>query len=155
MSDTYPNNSAKYDPYDFNTKWANIDVHLTYQFDNEPTNIVQTGSSFRGGTGGRDTNGYYNDLYQVSFRLQNKQLKSWQSWMNWFEKIQPDYKFLVVDERNAQTVVFQNVDDPWMFTQYIYKGIGKIYNPYSDDSIVAQDYLIIYIDDSNRNMSFL
>lgn len=143
MSDTNPNNSAKYDPYDFNTKWANIDVHLTYQFDNEPTNIVQTGSSFRGGTGGRDTNGYYNDLYQVSFRLQNKQLKSWQSWMNWFEKIQPDYKFLVVDERNAQTVVFQNVDDPWMFTQYIYKGIGKIYNPYSDDSIVAQDYLII------------
>lgn len=139
------NDSANYDPYDFNTKWANIDVHLTYQFDNEPTNIVQVGSSYRGGTGGKDANGYYNDLYQVSFRLQNKQLKSWQSWMNWFEKIQPDYKFLVVDEKNAQTVVFQNVDDPWMFTQYIYKGIGKIYDPYSDsdNKSVKKNYLII------------
>ena len=133
-SSTNPNNSYNYDPYDFNTKWADIDVHLTYQFDNQPTNIVQVGDYGRGGTGGRGANGDYNDLYQVSYRLQNKQLKGYQSWMNWFQKIQPDYKFLVVDEKNAQTVVFQNVDDPWMFTQYIYKGIGKVYYPFASQS---------------------
>ena len=133
-SSTNPNNSYNYDPYDFNTKWSDIDVHLTYQFDNQPTNIVQVGNFGRGGTGGRGANGDYNDLYQVSYRLQNKQLKGYQSWMNWFQKIQPDYKFLVVDEKNAQTVVFQNVDDPWMFTQYIYKGIGKVYYPFASQS---------------------
>ena len=135
---SYPNDSAIYDPYDFNTKWADIHVSNVYQFDNEPTNIIMVGDSNRGGTGGRDTNGYYNDLYQISFRLQRKELKSYESWMNWVEKIQPDYKFLTVDQKNTQTSVFQNVDDPWMFTEYIYKGTGKIYDPYADFEIQEQ-----------------
>lgn len=150
MAETsYPNNAYYNDPYDFNTKWSLLNVQDSFQFDNQPTNIIMVGDRDRGGTGGRDTNGYYNDLYQISFRLQRKELNGYQSWMNWIEKIQPDYKFLTVDQKNTQTVVYQNVDDPWMFTQYIYKGTGKVYNPYfdlqgsQDTSITDSSYLVI------------
>ena len=113
------------DKYDFNTLWTQgISYDQGFQFDNQPVNIVMAGEDRSGGTGGGGANGFYNDIYQLSFRLQNKQLGKHEAWLNWIEKIQPDYRFLTIDEQNATTAVFANVDDPWMFTQYIFKGVS-------------------------------
>lgn len=134
----YVNNAAIKDDLDHNTKWCDLPVEQVFQFDHEPVSVIQAGTNKNGGVGAYSTtNGSYNDLYQMTKRLQNKEVEGWQSWMNWVEKIQPDYKFLTVLQKNAQTCIFANVDDPWMFTQYIFKGIGKYYNPLLDDGQCA------------------
>lgn len=142
----YPNNSYIEDKLDHNTKWCDLPVQQVFQFDHQPSNVIQVGESRNTGVGaGATTNGEYNNLYQLTRRLQNKQLNGWQSWMNWVEKIQPDYKFLTILQKNAQTCIFANVDDPWMFTQYIYKGIGKKYDHQKDQGkrAVESKYIVI------------
>ena len=142
----YPNNSHIEDKLDHNTKWCDLPVQQVFQFDHQPSNVIQVGESRDTGVGaGATTNGEYNNLYQLTRRLQNKQLKGWQSWMNWVEKIQPDYKFLTILQKNAQTCIFANVDDPWMFTQYIYKGIGKKYDHQKaqGERAVESKYIVI------------
>ena len=138
-----PNNSVQFDPLDHNTKWCDIPVSQVFQFDHQPVNVIQVGKNRSAGVGaGQTANGQYNNLYQLTRRLQNKQLGGWQKWMNWVQKIQPDYKFLTILQQNAQTCIFANVDDPWMFTQYIYKGIGKYYDPNLQEAVESK-YVVI------------
>ena len=43
-------------------------------------------------------------------------------WNNWIDKFQKDYRFGAMSDENAVCAEFPNVDDPWMFTEYVYQG---------------------------------
>ena len=45
-------------------------------------------------------------------------------WNAWIDKFQYDYRFGRVSDTNAECILFPNVDNPWMFTEYVFKGIG-------------------------------
>jgi hypothetical protein len=44
-------------------------------------------------------------------------------WNAWIDKFQYDYRFGRVSDTNAETVLFPNVDNPWMFTEYVFRGV--------------------------------
>ena len=67
-------------------------------------------------------------FFSLTGRMAKNNRGSWQLWSNWIDKFQTDYRFLLLSDENAETILQPNVDDPWMFTEYIFKGIGKIYN---------------------------
>ncbi len=46
------------------------------------------------------------------------------TWNAWVDKYQYDYRFGRVSDTNGETILFPNVDNPWMFTEYVFKGIG-------------------------------
>ena len=46
------------------------------------------------------------------------------SWNAWIDKAQYDQRFGRVSDLNAETVLFPNVDNPWMFTEYVFRGVG-------------------------------
>jgi hypothetical protein len=45
-------------------------------------------------------------------------------WNAWIDKIQVDYRFGQVSDKNAECILFPNADNPWMFTEYVFKGVG-------------------------------
>ena len=47
------------------------------------------------------------------------------TWNAWVDKYQYDYRFGRVSDTNAECILFPNVDNPWMFTEYVFKGIGS------------------------------
>jgi hypothetical protein len=46
-------------------------------------------------------------------------------WTNWVDKYQQDWRFANVSDANARANIFDEVHDPWMFTEYVYQGRGK------------------------------
>lgn len=125
----YLNDALYEDIFDKNTKWADIPVDEVFEFDQEPDNIIFNGLAAdnpTSGWSGSYMNGSVNELYELTGQLQGKVLGQYENWMNWLEKIQPDYRFLSISDENAETTVFANVDDPWMFTEYIFKGTGTV-----------------------------
>lgn len=46
------------------------------------------------------------------------------AWNAWAEKFAPDFRFAQVSDLNAETVLFPDVEDPWMFSEYVFRGIG-------------------------------
>ena len=74
------------------------------------------------GPGERNTSIY--DIY--NYAISHKVLQQFgNSWNAWIEKFQPDYRFGRVSDTNAETVLFPNINNPWMFTEYIFKGETK------------------------------
>ena len=66
---------------------------------------------------------FQSSLYDITnYGVQHKTLQTGE-WNSWVDKIQYDYRFGQVSDLNAQTILFPNVDNPWMFTEYVYKGI--------------------------------
>lgn len=47
-------------------------------------------------------------------------------WLNWPDKFEPDVRFAAISDKNAYLHQFPEVDAPWKFTEYVFKG-------YSDD----------------------
>lgn len=144
----YLNDAVNEDIFDKNTKWADISVDEVFEFDQEPDNIIFNGPAVdnpTSGWSGSYMNGSVNELYELTGQLQGKVLGQYENWMNWLEKIQPDYRFLSISDENAETTVFANVDDPWMFTEYIFKGTGQIASIDDDGnpSIVNKSFIII------------
>lgn len=72
-------------------------------------------------------NGILERVYDISpYAIQHTPLKQLDNdWNAWIEKIQPDYRFARVSDTNAECVLFPNVNNPWMFTDYVFKGTGK------------------------------
>ena len=46
-------------------------------------------------------------------------------WSNWVDKFWKDYRFANRSDKNAVANIFPEVDDPWMFTEYLYQGTQK------------------------------
>lgn len=65
------------------------------------------------------------DFFQYGIETQPLQFSSWNTWL---DKYQYDYRFGRVSDQNATTVMFPNVDNPWMMTEYVFKGTGKMYD---------------------------
>ena len=75
-------------------------------------------------TGGWDaevTGGPY-DIPNLPF---NEYAGGYNGWTNWLDKAQKDYRFANVSDSNAVCNLFPEVDDPWMFTEYVYEGVPR------------------------------
>ena len=63
-------------------------------------------------------------IYDITnYQISHEPLQ-FSGWNAWIEKFQYDYRFGRVSDRNAECVLFPNVDNPWMFTEYVFQGIG-------------------------------
>lgn len=60
--------------------------------------------------------------YGVSHNILQQKDNNWNAWI---DKAQPDFRFGRVSDTNAETVLFPNVNNPWMFTEYVFKGSDK------------------------------
>lgn len=68
--------------------------------------------------------GVLQSVYDINqYGVKHNVLK-YSQWNSWVDKIQYDYRFGQVSDQNAECILFPNVDNPWMFTQYVYKGLG-------------------------------
>lgn len=100
-----------------------------FEFDGEPFNLI-------GFTPNSE------QFFSLTGKLAKNTRKGWQLWSNWIDKFQTDYRFLLLSDENAETILQPNVDDPWMFTEYIFKGIGKQYND-ETNSLEEIDCLVV------------
>ena len=62
-------------------------------------------------------------LYDISNYGISHNILQLSNWNAWIEKCQYDYRYGRVSDMNAECILFPNVDNPWIFTEYIYKGI--------------------------------
>ena len=63
-------------------------------------------------------------VYDITnYGIEHEPLK-FSEWNAWVEKFQYDYRFGRVSDFNAECVLFPNVDNPWMFTEYVFRGVG-------------------------------
>lgn len=46
-------------------------------------------------------------------------------WSNWVDKWQLDWRFSALSDHNAESWAFPEVADPWMFTEYVFRGTGR------------------------------
>ena len=86
-----------------------------YEFDGEPNNLV-------GIIPGSE------QFFSMTGKMAKNLPDQWNLWSNWIDKFQTDYRFLLLSDYNAETILQPNIDDPWMFTEYVFKGTGKIFN---------------------------
>ena len=64
----YPNNSHIEDKLDHNTKWCDLPVQQVFQFDHQPSNVIQVGESRDTGVGaGVTTNGEYISKEKIDY----------------------------------------------------------------------------------------
>lgn len=54
-------------------------------------------------------------------------------WTHWLGKFQKDYRFAQISDSNAKAFLFPEVYDPWMFTEFVFKGLGRV-----DDKLDSQ-----------------
>jgi hypothetical protein len=47
----------------------------------------------------------------------------WSEWGSWVHKIQPDQRFAAISDTNAWLNGFPEIESPWKFTDYTYKGV--------------------------------
>ena len=92
-----------------------------FQYDLAPTNVARSGRTGEPWIG-RVYMGSPHASFELAYILFEQKPDQYNSWGNWIEKFQPDYRFLALSDKNAETYLFPNVDDPWMFTEYIYQG---------------------------------
>ena len=85
-----------------------------FQFDLSPKNVS-------GGFDSKEMGGIYN-VPNLAWTTYNPTLTGW---TNWVDKYQIDYRFGATSDKNANCQLFPEVDDPWMFTEYVYEGTGK------------------------------
>ena len=88
-------------------------------FDLPPINMMNSGS---------DRGTASSQFYGASYgNYTPKGEKGYSPWLNWIEKIQPDKRFLAVSDKNAYTYQFPEVESPWKFTTYTFKGVSQYY----------------------------
>lgn len=83
-----------------------------FEFDILPDNLVGNVSSME-------------SLYDLSYYPMDYKPMEMSDWNAWIDKFQVDYRWGQVSDQNAETILFPNVDDPWMFTEYIFQGTGS------------------------------
>lgn len=99
---------------------------LSFEMQHTPFSCWGDGSGFEYDSMPENTigpRGTAESTYDIEyFGIEHKVLDS-SSWNAWIEKFQKDYRFAQISDLNATTSLFPNVDDPWMFTEYIFKGV--------------------------------
>lgn len=100
-----------------------------FEFDGEPVNLI-------GPTNATER------FFSLTGRMAKNSRVGYQLWSNWVDKFQIDNRFLLLSDENAEAILYPNVDDPWMFTEYIFKGVGKEYDP-NDKTMKEISCLII------------
>ena len=95
-----------------------------FQFDLPPRFVLgEEGSS---GLAQVSMNWHEGGVYDIP-RLQRIPLThSYCGWTNWVDKMQKDYRFGAMSDENARANLFPEVQDPWMFTEYVYQGKGQV-----------------------------
>ena len=134
----YSNDEKLYGIQNFNQKWLN----------NQKSNCGYScwgdGSGFQYDIMSRDVIGPGQTLQSVyditNYQINHSTLKLGQ-WNSWIEKFQYDYRFGRVSDTNAETILFPNVDNPWMFTEYVFKGIGKTGSKYCK-LVIPDEYIV-------------
>ncbi len=89
----------------------------SWEYDLEPNNVMVNGFNDFWGGGSKMA-----EDYQLSGKLPKIKPGIVGKWTAWINKIQPDYRFQHTSEANTRANMFPEVESPWMFTQYIYKG---------------------------------
>ena len=75
-------------------------------------------------TGGWDESEVAGGIYDVPELGFDPDFRGYRGWTNWLDKYQKDYRFAALSDSNASANVFPEVQDPWMFTEYVYEGTG-------------------------------
>lgn len=83
-------------------------------FDLPPQNIVN-------GWGNWMEGGFYDVPKLPRFNADG----SWMGWTQWIEKWMKDIRFMSVSDYNAHANIFPEVNDPYMFTEYVAQGLSK------------------------------
>ena len=130
-----------------NFKWANSDKQQCsnesgsmgftcwsdgsgFQYDKMSQNVIGPGY------------GLQSSVYDITnYGIQHKPLR-FSQWNDWIDKMQYDYRFGQVSDQNAQTILFPNVDNPWMFTQYVFQGIGSDKNKKLCALNIPEQYIV-------------
>ena len=82
-----------------------------FEYDRMSRNVIGPGSTME-------------SIYDIThYEIEHDALK-FSRWNAWIDKFQYDYRYGRVSDTNAECVLFPNVDNPWMFTEYVFKGIG-------------------------------
>ena len=63
-------------------------------------------------------------VYDISRYGINHEPLKFSDWNAWIDKFQYDYRFGRVSDTNAECILFPNVDNPWMFTEYVFQGVS-------------------------------
>jgi hypothetical protein len=63
-------------------------------------------------------------VYDISSYGVDHEVLKFSTWNAWIDKFQYDYRYGRVSDTNAECVLFPNVDNPWMFTEYVFQGVG-------------------------------
>lgn len=82
-----------------------------FQYDLIPRNTIGPG-------------GVLQSLYDLNKKQISHNYLKLSQWNAWIEKFQCDYRFGQVSDVNAEGILFPNVDNPWMFTEYVFRGVG-------------------------------
>ena len=64
-------------------------------------------------------------LYDLSWYPIEHRVLELGEWNAWADKMQRDYRWGQVSDLNSETILFPDVDDPWMFTEYVFQGVGS------------------------------
>lgn len=95
-----------------------------FEYDTPPENTVGPSGSM-------------SHLYDIrNYAIQHKPMEM-SEWNAWLDKFQCDYRFGQISDLNATGNLFPNVDDPWMFTEYVFKGVDSaLQNPNKTQKII-------------------
>jgi hypothetical protein len=86
------------------------------------------------------------NTFYGTWHIENSGEPGWKEWGNWTTKFQPDVRFAAISDKNAWLQAFPEVDAPWKFIDYTYKGTGggtgiiepELYSPQSLNQINSQ-----------------
>lgn len=104
--DDAPERELRYSPF---SCWGD---GSGFEYDIMPENLV-------------GPSGCMESLYDLHYYPISHEAMRLSEWNSWLDKFQRDYRFGQVSDKNAETLLFPNVDDPWMFTEYVFKGVGE------------------------------
>ena len=113
-------------PNDF---FSNYPDRTGFQFDLPPADR----SYMVRGQYGQARENFYGGKY-INMTRDGASPSGYQKWTNWMDKFQPDVRFAAVSDKNAHLYAFPEVDSPWLFTTYTYKGTRE-----SDDQTVEPE----------------
>ena len=113
---------------------------LSWEFSHTPYSCWCDGSGFEYDTPPENVvgpDGSMNRLYDIrNYAIKHKAMEM-SDWNAWLDKFQTDYRFGQISDLNATGNLFPNVDDPWMFTEYVFKGVdANLQNPQKNQIII-------------------
>ena len=107
-----------------------------FMFDTPPLNVVSgRGSYYSPHVAGSMENLYSGSFVEIPWNRsggtyssdREHSVSKYNGWLNWLHKYEPDRRFLAISDTNANLNQFPEVQSPWKFTEYVFKGMGSGY----------------------------